>query len=442
MTAKFDFLQQWYPLLPVEDLDPIRPMAVTLLGRRLAIWRPRFSEQYCVFLDRCPHRLAPLSEGRVDETTGHLMCSYHGWQFDPQGICTRVPQAEHPEQIAQQPQQFCAVSLPCQQQNDLLWVWPDEASADLAAARSLPLSPQIDASQGFVWSSFIRDLEYDWQTLVENVADPSHVPFAHHGTQGNRDRARPLPIEMVQSTKEHLEVNTQGHFKSNITFEPPCRLEYALNFGQDRKVGLIAYCLPVAPGKSRIVGQFTRNFATRWYQRLPRWLEHLNTRNPVLDGDMILLHHQERALQAAQASESWKTAYTMPAQSDRFVVEFRRWFDRYCEGQLPWPETMDPVLKEDGASCDRRQLLDRYQQHTAICRSCSRALKTIQHLQLGLLVYFAIAIAVVALLPDALRLQLGLPLIGLALLGLGIYGWLKYRLEPKFYFVDYVHADK
>ena len=85
MGSEFNFFQQWYPISPLEDLDPKRPTPVTLLGLGLVIWKPGFADQYCVFLDQCPHRLAPLSQGRVDEKTGHLMCSYHGWQFDPQG---------------------------------------------------------------------------------------------------------------------------------------------------------------------------------------------------------------------------------------------------------------------------------------------------------------------------------------------------------------------
>jgi len=44
---EFNFFQQWYPVSPLEDLAPTRPTAVTLLGRRLAIWKPSFSEQYC-----------------------------------------------------------------------------------------------------------------------------------------------------------------------------------------------------------------------------------------------------------------------------------------------------------------------------------------------------------------------------------------------------------
>ena len=66
----------------------------------------------------------------------------------------------------------------------------------------------------------------------------------------------------------------------------------------------------------------------------------------------------------------------------------------------------------------------------------------IQRTKLGLLVFFAIALSITSLLPDTARLPYGVPLIGLALAGLGAYGWLHYWLEPKFYFEDYVHAER
>jgi len=438
--SEFNFFQQWYPISPVEDLDPKRPTSVTLLGIRLVIWQPRFVEQYCVFLDQCPHRLAPLSEGRVDEKTGDLMCSYHGWQFDPQGACTRIPQAENTNLITKNQDHLCAVALPCQQENGLLWVWPDANSAEVAKSKPLPLSPQVDGSKGFVWSSFVRDLEYDWQTLIENVADPSHVPFAHHGVQGDREQARPLPIDITQSTRDLIEAASSGSFNTKMTFEPPCRLEYAINFGGGRQVGLVTYCIPVSPGKSRIVAQFPRNFAKTLHRLTPRWFSHIKTRNQVLDGDMILLHYQERILQQRKQVESWKTAYKLPTSADRFVIEFRNWFDKYCQGQLPWGDSI-PQQDEPFFS-NHEVLLDRYRQHTMICRSCRLALVSLQRLQFVLLGYFVLTVVGVAVMPDEMRLNLGLPLTVLALLGLGIYAYLKYWVEPKFYFVDYIHADR
>ncbi|HAC64993.1 MAG TPA: pheophorbide a oxygenase, partial [Cyanothece sp. UBA12306] len=123
MEGQFNFFHHWYPLSPVEDLDPQRPTAVTLLGLKLVIWQQKSATNYQVFLDQCPHRLAPLSEGRIDEKTGQLMCSYHGWQFNQQGICTRIPQAEKPDLIEKNKDNFACRSFPCREANDLLWVW-------------------------------------------------------------------------------------------------------------------------------------------------------------------------------------------------------------------------------------------------------------------------------------------------------------------------------
>lgn len=443
MQSEFNFFQHWYPLSPIEDLDPKRPTPVTLLGMRLVIWKPASSETYQVFLDQCPHRLAPLSEGRIDEDTGNLMCSYHGWQFDCQGNCTHIPQAENQELVTKNQTNLKATSLPVRQENDLLWVWADVNSIEQASTIPLPLSPQIDASKGFVWSSYVRDLEYDWQTLVENVADPSHVPFAHHGIQGNRKSAAPLDIKIVESTPNLIQANIERKLNTTITFQPPCHLEYAIQIGNSGKqLGLVTYCIPVSPGKSRIVAQFTRNFAKVPHHIIPRWWEHVKTRNLVLDGDMILLHQQEYLLQQQTSNMSWKEAYKLPTTADRLVIEFRKWFDKYSQGKLPWNEVGIDSSNNTQIIENRKEILNRYKQHTQHCSSCRNALKLAERLQILLVSYFAVVVSVVALLPDILRLKLGLPLIFSALVGLGAYAWLKFWLIPRFYFLNYIHSEK
>lgn len=442
MSSEFNFFQQWYPLSPLEDLKRDRPTPVTLLGMRLVIWKPQNADSFRVFLDQCPHRLAPLSEGRVDEETGNLMCSYHGWQFDQGGVCTQIPQLDQEQLDKNIPQQYCVLSYPTREEQDLLWVWADPHSADLAKTTPLPRSPQVDAEKGFSWDSFVRDLPYDWQTLIENVADPSHVPFTHHGVQGNRKQGRPIPMEIVGSSMKLVEVQLDRARKTTITFEPPCRLEYTIQIGTEGKqLGLITYCIPTEPGKSRIVAQFSRNFAKNIQKITPRWWEHLKVRNSVLDGDMIVLHQQEAFLQQKQEPNAWKTAYKLPASSDRLVIEFRKWFDKYCDGQLPWSQVgiTAPITQINE---DRQFLLDRYHQHTQHCASCRQALANIQKIQVILLILSVTSLVSVAVFNDSWRGQLGIPLMLFGLVSLGFYSGLKWWLEPQFYFVDYVHADK
>lgn len=205
---------------------------------------------------------------------------------------------------------------------------------------------------------------------------------------------------------------------------------------------ILVYCIPVLPGKSRAIGLFAQNFSKTLHRIIPRWWEHIMLRNLVFDSDMILLHQQERFLQQKPTGETWKTAYKMPTSADRLIIEFRKWFDRYSQGELPWKQLNIPVPEYFAFNDNRQQLLDTYHQHTEHCSSCNKALNTIKKLQLGLLIYFVLTVSGVALMSDPIRLQWGIPLMAIALFGLGFSGVLKYYLEPKFYFVDYIHADK
>jgi pheophorbide a oxygenase len=56
-------------------LDKARPYPVTMLGQSYVVWWDAGAAQWRLAQDRCPHRLAPLSEGRI-EPDGSLSCSY------------------------------------------------------------------------------------------------------------------------------------------------------------------------------------------------------------------------------------------------------------------------------------------------------------------------------------------------------------------------------
>ena len=351
-----------------------------------------------------------MSEGRIDEKTGNLACNYHGWEFDSQGICTHIPQAENPELVTKNPQVFCAHTLPCRQEYDLLWVWLDAKSVQQAATTPLPLSPkQIDGRADFVWSSYVRELEYDWQTLVENLTDPSHLPFAHHQVIAKREQARPISIKIEQSTQELIKATVKDNFITTITFEPPCRLEYSLSIDNgENQTGVLAYCIPISPGKSRFIVLFNRNFAKSLYYITPRWWGHIKIHYKILDGDMIMLHQQEHFLQQKKLVKSWKSAYKLPTSADHLVIEFRNWFDKYCNGQLPWSEVGISFPENPKINDNRQELLDHYKQHTQHCSSCLGLFKIVQRIQWVVLAYSLMAVSVAAILPDNLRVKIGL----------------------------------
>ncbi|KAK4850963.1 hypothetical protein QYF36_011356 [Acer negundo] len=89
---KFEWYSQWYPVMPVCELDKRVPLAKKILGLDVVVWWDKNESAWKVFDDTCPHRLAPLSQGRIDQW-GRLQCAYHGWCFNGSGDCKFIPQA-------------------------------------------------------------------------------------------------------------------------------------------------------------------------------------------------------------------------------------------------------------------------------------------------------------------------------------------------------------
>nr|XP_051230082.1 pheophorbide a oxygenase, chloroplastic-like [Lolium perenne] len=74
-----------------------------------------------------------------------------------------------------QPSQF-----PTLLSQGLLFVWPDEKGGDKAKATKPPMLPKEFDDPAYSTVTIQRDLFYGYDTLMENVSDPSHIEFAHH----------------------------------------------------------------------------------------------------------------------------------------------------------------------------------------------------------------------------------------------------------------------
>ena len=66
--------------------DGLTPMRI--LGEDLVIYRTSNGD-VAALQDRCPHKLLPLSMGRIIDD--QVQCGYHGTTFGSDGKCTRVP---------------------------------------------------------------------------------------------------------------------------------------------------------------------------------------------------------------------------------------------------------------------------------------------------------------------------------------------------------------
>ena len=192
-TEKVDWTAQWYPLTSTRTLARGKPNALRLLDVPLVAWKA--GNGWRVAEDRCPHRGAPLSYGRL-EVNSTLSCSYHGWQFgdSESDAPSYVPTGGCGARLRNHPSQVC--------EHGLLWVWPKPAAigsveAFEAYAKPLPVD-HLPAPDCVVTDWTVNRVPIPWASLLENTLDDAHGVHAHHGLAG-LDRALARPASQTRS---------------------------------------------------------------------------------------------------------------------------------------------------------------------------------------------------------------------------------------------------
>ncbi|CAI0444897.1 unnamed protein product [Linum tenue] len=386
---KFDWYSQWYPVMPVCDLDERVPHAKKVLGMDVVVWWDRNENAWKVFDDMCPHRLAPLSEGRIDPS-GRLQCVYHGWCFDGSGDCKLIPQAPLDGPPVHTSKRACVAVYPAIVHHDIVWFWPnsDPQYKDIFEKKKPPFIPEL-GDPSFTKIIGNRDVPYGYDVLIENLADPAHLPYAHYG----------LP-------------------------------------SIERKTALVFMCIPVSPGHSRLIWVFPRNFDVWVDKVLPRWMTHMGT-NLLLDSDLYLLHIEERKIKEI-GPENWQKACFLPAKSDGLVVGFRRWFNKYADSEVDWRGKYTGELPP---TPPREQLMDRYWTHVVNCSSCNCAYKCLNAAEIILKVVAVAIIGVVAATKQGVitaSTRTGLAI--LAALCYAASKWLAHFVYDNFRYHDYNHS--
>lgn len=433
---QFDWYSSWYPLVPVEYLDPSKPHKFTLLGIDLVVWndaaqtdkfepkskskekkglrnlfRRRSNEtknenvgQWKVFVDKCPHRLVPLSEGRV-ESDGSLLCSYHGWRFNGEGECIGLPQSTENEfnKVKSNPRSQCN-SFPVKIVNDVLWVWPDSGPDAKLQSALTPLSvmPLLDDNgnpipeENVIYNNYnFRELPYGADYFLENVVDPAHVPVSHHNVVGNRyTDPKPIIMKTAEPMTKHGFVLTHGdQIKTRHEFKSPClvSIDSKVTEAGARQI-LELYCSPSRPGFCNHVGRLVMikdnqgNVPSGFKMftlPIPVWINHVLAAS-FLNQDALFLHAQERNLHrdldykssssindkdSVDKNPSYKKMVYTPTISDKGVLMFRDWLRLKAGGRIPFQgyQGMPPV--------DNEVVFDQWHSHTSKCKYCMGAYK-------------------------------------------------------------------
>jgi vanillate O-demethylase monooxygenase subunit len=149
--------------------------ARTYLNEAVVVYRTR-DGRAVAFEDRCAHRRLPLSMGRL--VNDEIECGYHGLVYDCSGKCVKIP-GQKRESI---PSGARVRTYPVVDRHCYLWIWMgDPARAD---ASLIPAFGALDAP-GASRHRIKLHLQCNFQLVVDNLLDLSHLAYVHSTTTGN-----------------------------------------------------------------------------------------------------------------------------------------------------------------------------------------------------------------------------------------------------------------
>ena len=162
----------WYVAGWSHHFSSGRPVARAMLGEPIVLYR-KDDGGIAALEDRCCHRLAPLSKGRVEG--GDLRCMYHGLKYAPSGACVEIPG----QTIV--PPRARVRAYPAVEQDCWVWLWMgDPALADVA------LIPRALKHDDPDWWMQTGELVYEanYQLINDNLLDLAHLSYVHENTLG------------------------------------------------------------------------------------------------------------------------------------------------------------------------------------------------------------------------------------------------------------------
>lgn len=473
-SEHFNWFKAWYPLVPVEILDTEKPHRFELLGQDIVVWndgpvkgyekfgskknRPRGAQRvegtWRAFVDQCPHRKVPLSEGRVEDD-GTLLCSYHAWRFNGDGSCVAIPQLSEQgdslERIKSNPKSSCN-SFPTKVINGVLFVWPSSDENAVLESELNPVAHRPAAEDKTnVWEGpwNYRELPYGADWFLENVVDPAHVSVSHHNVVGSRYDSQEMNVEMEKTLKKDgFSVRTSSPLNPNsgtTEFIAPSLVAIDAPVGDSEDGGmqtLELYVSPSRPGFSNHIGRMVIRkgkdgkmpaLLKQFTLPLPKWLNHILA-SAFLNQDALFLHHQERTM---AATGQYKTVLddgeepfnynkaVYPINSDKGVITFRNWLRQFAGGRIPYKN------KQSMPSASNEVVFDVWNAHTKHCRYCLTALSRLKKARFA---SFAAATVFGVLRPFG---RLGSLASTSALVGAGL---VLHKLIGMFYRYEFSHA--
>lgn len=260
-----NFKDFWYVAALSRDLRKDRVVAAEILGEWVAVFRDETGKAVALE-DRCLHRSARLSAGKVNE--GRLQCAYHGWTYDGAGRVVFVP-SEGPE--SSKSSRRCARTYEVCEVDDYVYV----RLAEAADASIQPFRIPFYRSPGWGAIRLVNRFHNNVTNCVENFVDIPHTVFVHpkifrvsrqERFTAQVRRAGGSVIVQYHSERGNLGVfswflNPGGQeIEHTDAFHMPNVTSVDYNFGKNRRFIITSQSVPIKEDEAIVYTDLTYNY--------------------------------------------------------------------------------------------------------------------------------------------------------------------------------------
>ncbi|MEC9374956.1 MAG: aromatic ring-hydroxylating dioxygenase subunit alpha [Pseudomonadota bacterium] len=163
------FINFWYPADQSKNITK-EPTCLRMLGQDFVLWRDSSDQVHCLS-NTCSHRGGSLGGGKIKDDC--VQCPYHGWRFDGDGNCIKIPSLGPKAKI---PKRTRVDSYPVEERYGLVFCF----LGDLPESDRPPIMNIKEWDQEG-WTFTIQHYEWNlnYQRSIENGLDLAHNEFVH-----------------------------------------------------------------------------------------------------------------------------------------------------------------------------------------------------------------------------------------------------------------------
>jgi vanillate O-demethylase monooxygenase subunit len=178
MVSETYLRNAWYVAAWSDDIAEGQVLARTIMKEPIVLYR-QDDGKIAALEDRCPHRFAPLSMGKVIKGD-RLQCPYHGLEFDHSGACMHNPHG-----AKNIPSRARVRSYPVTEKHKAIWIWMGQQPPELGKVPDFSVLdnvPELHTTK--------RDkmtVRANYELIIDNLLDLSHTCYLHDGILGNSE---------------------------------------------------------------------------------------------------------------------------------------------------------------------------------------------------------------------------------------------------------------